>query len=183
MKDYIMAGGLIAAFLAFRHALRSIILPPPRNGVPDPFPAQQQVMATGVCDPTPKPGVVAFRAFVLERFGGTDLGIARDCAQGGKSEHKEGRAWDWGIRVDKADQKAAAAALLSFLEKDDWANARRLGIGYVIWDRRIWSAWKRTAGWRPYDGADPHTTHMHLSWSHDGAMAKTSGYAGGKVAL
>lgn len=36
---------------------------------------------------------------------------------------------------------------------------------YVIWSRRIWSRANASAGWRPYDGDDPHTSHIHLSVS------------------
>ncbi len=180
MKELLISGGLLAAFLAVRSFLRSSVMPEKS----DPWPTAIDTLASaGVCDPSEKPGPKAFRAFVLDRFGGTDLGISRACAQGGASEHKEGRAWDWGIRADKPDQKAAAEALITFLGKSDFQNARRLGIGIIIWDRKIWSAWKRSDGWRPYSGADPHNTHMHLSWSQLGAMAKTSGYKEGRVVL
>ncbi|MDX3006747.1 hypothetical protein PWY87_34085 [Kribbella solani] len=38
-------------------------------------------------------------------------------------------------------------------------------VWYVIWDRHIYS---RTYGWakRPYDGASPHTEHIHISINH-----------------
>lgn len=38
-------------------------------------------------------------------------------------------------------------------------------IHYVIWDRHIWSV---TYGWvkQAYDGADPHTGHVHISIQH-----------------
>lgn len=41
---------------------------------------------------------------------------------------------------------------------------------YVIWDRRIWS---RDADWRaaPYDGPDPHTSHVHVSIRHGATAA------------
>lgn len=29
---------------------------------------------------------------------------------------------------------------------------------YVIWNRRIW-----TGTWKPYTGANPHTSHVHIS--------------------
>ena len=37
------------------------------------------------------------------------------------------------------------------------ANARRLGIMYMIWNRRIWSSYKASSGWRKYSGSNPHT--------------------------
>lgn len=39
-----------------------------------------------------------------------------------------------------------------------------LGLGaYVIYNRRIISTSRLSAGWRPYAGADPHTSHVHIS--------------------
>ena len=174
MKDYLMAGGLLAAIMAFRYAMRGIVRPPADL---EPFPTQAEVIATTCSKPGPRPGVEAFRAYVMQRFGGGDAGIWRECDRGANSEHKEGRAWDWSITT----KSTAPAGLLAWLEKDNWANARRLGIGIIIWDRRIWSSWKREQGWRPYTGPDPHTTHMHLSFSKKGAMGATSGYKEGRV--
>lgn len=34
---------------------------------------------------------------------------------------------------------------------------------YVIWERRIISTDRRSEGWRPYKGDNPHTKHVHLS--------------------
>ena len=42
-----------------------------------------------------------FRKFILEHLGGGDSGICRGCAgQPAKSEHNEGRAWDWKVNVN-----------------------------------------------------------------------------------
>jgi hypothetical protein len=41
---------------------------------------------------------------------------------------------------------------------------------YVIWDRRIWAADRASEGWRPYEGDDPHTNHIHLSVSSVGKL-------------
>lgn len=41
----------------------------------------------------------------------------------------------------------------------------RLGLTYVIWDRRIASARSSPAwSWRAYDGSNPHTDHVHVSF-------------------
>ncbi len=58
------------------------------------------------------------------------------------------------------------------------AMARRLGLMYVIWNHKIWSASKPGAGWRPYTGPNPHTDHMHFSFSVLGAQGKTSFWSG-----
>lgn len=36
---------------------------------------------------------------------------------------------------------------------------------YVIWNRRIW---KRSSGWQPYSGSNPHDKHMHVSVTQAG---------------
>jgi hypothetical protein len=88
--------------------------------------------------------------------------------------------------------RASAETLLSWLLAPDehgepHAMARRAGIDYLIWDKRIWSS--RTLEWQPYDGfdaagqcvatggcRDPHTNHVHVSFSWPGARAETSFY-------
>ena len=56
--------------------------------------------------------------------------------------------------------------------------ARRLGIQYVIWNHKIWGAYSASAGWRKYTGADPHTDHVHISFTWAGARSKTSFWTG-----
>jgi hypothetical protein len=61
------------------------------------------------CSPTAKPGVVRFSQAVMKAYPGTGtFGIVRACSAGGKSEHKEGRAWDWKVNAGVAGQRAAA---------------------------------------------------------------------------
>ncbi|GKQ39634.1 hypothetical protein [Streptomyces sp. A012304] len=45
---------------------------------------------------------------------------------------------------------------------------------YMIWNRRIWMANRPGAGWQPYRGANPHTDHVHFSFSWAGARKETS---------
>ena len=67
------------------------------------------------CSPTAKPGTVALRALLLNAYKGTgDSGIIRNCGIGGRSEHKEGRAWDWRVSVTSATQRAQVANFLSW---------------------------------------------------------------------
>jgi hypothetical protein len=132
------------------------------------------------CSPTAKTGVSRFSASVLKSYPGTgSYGIVRGCAVGGRSEHKEGRAWDWAVNADDSRQRAQAHDLMRWLFATDAtgqraANARRVGLMYLIFDRRIWSAYAGGTGWRAYSGANPHTDHMHLSFSWAGAKGSTS---------
>jgi hypothetical protein len=104
------------------------------------------------CDPTAKPGTAALRALLMETYGGRDLGITRNCSIGATSEHKEGRAFDWGLNVSVPEEKAIADQFLTWLlapgeDGLQGYNARRLGIMYVIWNGRIWGSYGN--GWRP----------------------------------
>lgn len=144
------------------------------------------------CAPKAKRGVRSFRRVVLRVYPGTtSFGISRDCSVGGTSEHKEGRAWDWGVDATDPKQKAQAEDLLEWLLKEDrfgnpGAMARRLGIMYIVWNRELWGSWSNE--WRVYcvqrkkkcksptSGAalHPHTDHVHFSFSWAGARKRTS---------
>ncbi|MCU1450189.1 MAG: hypothetical protein JWP02_2359 [Acidimicrobiales bacterium] len=136
------------------------------------------------CDPTPKPGTVALRNLLLSRYPNTvSFGISRACDVGGVSEHKEGRAFDWGANVNNPAQRAAVDNFLAALFATDsyghrHALARRMGVMYVIWNQQIWGAYKADTGWQPYSGDSPHTDHVHISLSWAGARAETSYYSG-----
>jgi hypothetical protein len=139
------------------------------------------------CDGSAKPGTTALRNLLLrDNVGSRNLGIVRGCSIGGTSEHKEGRAFDWGVNVGNAKEKAEADAFVGKLLATDqfgnkYALARRMGIMYVIWNRQIWSAYRAEEGWRPYHGASAHTDHVHLSLSWAGAQARTSFWSGNVV--
>jgi hypothetical protein len=132
------------------------------------------------CDPIAKPGVIAFRDMFLNAFPGTGSdGITRDCSIGGQSEHKEGRAWDWAVSAQDPNGVAKVNQAFAWLfATDKYGNQdamiRRLGIMYIVWNRHIWSASIPSAGWLPYTGPNPHTDHVHFSFSWDGADKKTS---------
>ena len=136
------------------------------------------------CDPTPKLGTVALRDALLARFPNTtSLGMSRGCDVGGQSEHKEGRAFDWGASVTNAAQVAAVNDFLTALFATDaaghpYALARRMGVMYVIWNQQIWSPSNAAATWKAYTGDNPHTDHVHVSLSWAGARAETSFWSG-----
>jgi hypothetical protein len=140
----------------------------------------------GTCDPTPKPGVVAFAKLLLEAYPVSGWsGISRECGVRGPSEHKEGRAFDWAVSVSNPQQRAVAEdALAKLLATDDEGNRhalfRRFGIMYMIWNRQIFSASQADAGWRPYACNSAasydscHVNHVHFSFSTAGAQMRTS---------
>lgn len=138
------------------------------------------------CSPTAKPGVVAFRDTLLRTYSWTrSLGIVRACDVGGRSEHKEGRALDWGVSVNSTRDVGAVNDLFKWLFATDrygnkHAMIRRLGIQYIIWNHRIWGSYSASQGWRTYTGSNPHTDHVHFSFSWPGARMTTS-YWTGKV--
>ena len=136
------------------------------------------------CSPTIKPGTAALRSLLTTAYRGTgDLGIVRACAIGGTSEHKEGRAFDWAIDAFDPDQDADAKDMFAWLLATDqygnrYAQARRLGIMYMIYNKHIWSAYNADEGWRPYTGPNPHVDHVHISLSWPGADKNTSYWTG-----
>jgi putative cell wall-binding protein len=139
-----------------------------------------------VCDPGPKPGVVDFANMLLQGYPGTgSSGISRDCGVRGRSEHKEGRAFDWAVSATNPAQRAVAESALSILLATDehgnrHAYFRRFGLMYIIWNRQIFSASNPAAGWRPYacnpaaSYDDCHTGHVHFSFSSAGAQRRTT---------
>ena len=153
---------------------------------------QSEYFSQKICDPIPRPGVVAVKDLLNKTYGPRVIYIPRyGCA--GLSEHHEGRALDWMISVRKADQKATAESFISWLQKTDSfgnkiAMARRIGVMYIIWNNKIWRAYDPGRGWteykscstRPSTGNDTecHRDHVHISFTWDGAMAATSFYTG-----
>jgi hypothetical protein len=144
------------------------------------------------CTPRAKPGTVMLAEHLLSRYpGSTSSGISRSCGASGVSEHKEGRAFDWGLDVGSQRDRGYARDLLERLRATDRrgnqaALARRMGVMYLIWNDRIWSS---SDGYRsrPYlhsacrrlRGCPEtlrHRDHMHISLSRRGARGKTSWY-------
>ena len=137
------------------------------------------------CDPVEKLGTQRLRSLLRTSYGKANTGgIVRACSIGGNSQHKEGRAYDWALNAGDPADRAIADAFLTWLTGPDGAgvpagNAARLGVQYVIWNRQIWGAYSPT--WKPYSGESPHTDHIHISLSWDGAFARTSWWTGSAV--
>ena len=95
------------------------------------------------CSPTPKPAMEYLARWLVRRFGGEYGGISRACG-GSRSEHKEGRAFDWTMDADDAgDQRRVQRFLKKMLRTDRRGNehalARRMGIMYIIWDDQMYA--------------------------------------------
>jgi hypothetical protein len=136
------------------------------------------------CDPGAKPGTLALANMLLAYYdAGRSGGISRNCSIGGRSEHKEGRAFDWMLSANRSQERAIAERFLAWLldegpDGEAAYNARRLGVMYVIWNGRIWSANHAARGWLRYRGPNPHIDHIHISLSWSGAMKRTSFWTG-----
>lgn len=127
------------------------------------------------CQPGTPAGVTKLRDLVLKTYGVGGAGnTARKCNEG-TSEHADGRAWDWMVNVNDAKQKKAAGDFLAWLTASHGANAKRLGIMYVIHNKMIWAVYREKDGWRPSSG---HTDHIHVSFSWNGARGNTSFWTG-----
>jgi hypothetical protein len=169
--------------------------PPPATAVPGDIEDLAAYVPAVSCTPTTRPGTEALGRLLVATYPGTSFGGARSCPATPDSEHHDGRAVDWMASVRDAGQKKQAEAVLDWLFAADeqgrpYANARRLGVMYVIWDNHIWGAYRTGDGWREYNGCDAetkqaksldsacHRNHIHLSLSWAGAMGRTSYWTG-----
>ena len=135
------------------------------------------------CDGATKPGVSRLLAVLQATYPGSrNSGAGTSCSgRAATSEHLEGRALDWGVDVTRPAEKAEADAFLAWLTASNGANARRMGVMYVIWDARIWGTYAPARGWRAItcSGATAcHRDHVHISMTWDGAYARTSFWTG-----
>jgi len=127
------------------------------------------------CSPRDLTGPKKLRDLVLKTYKTGGRGnISRGCTEG-VSEHSEGRAWDWMVNVKNSKEKAAAGDFLAWATANHGANARRLGIMYIIHNKKIWGIYREKDGWRASSG---HTDHIHVSFSWNGARAATSFWTG-----
>jgi hypothetical protein len=102
-----------------------------------------------------KPWVSAAAEEVGQRFKLKDIGGYRAKGSVKTSDHPKGLALDL-----MTSDKNKGDAISSYLQ----ANAKRLGITYVIWDRRSWNAGDPPTKWKAYNGPSPHTDHVHVSF-------------------
>lgn len=184
-----LAGSVPASAAPARSSARAVV-----PALPAGLPAGIEDLATYVqqvsCDPVPKPGALALGRLLTTTYPGTSYLIGQDCgSEPVASEHEDGRAVDWMVSARSATQKAQAQAFLGWLFATDgqgrgYAEARRLGVMYIIWDNMIWGAWDPIHGWSPYStcathpeaDADAvcHRDRMLVSLSWQGATEHTS---------
>ena len=163
--------------------------PPVPSGLPAGIERLAAYVPANSCGNKTQPGTVKLGKLLTSTYPGTSYGGIRGCGTVPDSEHYDGRAVDWmnSIRNDKqaAQAKAVIAWMLGTDDQDQqYANARRLGVMYIIWNNKIWGAYSADRGWRAYSSCADHpergwdTTchrdHMHISLSWAGAMAHTS---------
>jgi hypothetical protein len=143
------------------------------------------------CAPKAKPGTAYLGRWLVRKYGGGFGPISRSCGPG-TSEHKEGRAFDWIVSARrKADREHVNRVLERLFRTDASGNehawARRMGIMYVIWNDRMWSAWDRFER-EPYLSSScktrkrcsqtlRHRDHVHISLTRKGGRGKTSWFA------
>lgn len=150
---------------------------------PSPVDAYPPYNPQSTCSPTAKPGATYLLNLLVSYFGGRRSQIARACDVGDTSEHKEGRAVDWGLSASNPTEKAIGDQFVEWLmglgpDNKPGYNARRLGVMYVIWNGYIWSNSSATSTVRQYTGSNPHTDHVHVSLSWFGAYEQTSWWTG-----
>lgn len=136
----------------------------------------------------------------LQSRGGAHGGISRACPEKATSEHHESRAFDWTLDANrKKDRKLAKEFLREILAADAEGNkhalARRMGIMYIIWNDKQWSAYRgfkktdyvasscvkktKKKTMKKLHKCSPtlrHRDHMHISLTRKAARGKLSWY-------
>lgn len=179
-----VAGACLAPALAVpAQAMQPVPFPDPPVGLQAPVPMGSTMDEPAgyqgqlSCSAAPLPGLVRLAELVSATYErGSAVASVRSCAEGGTSEHKEGRALDWMLDVNDKGDRRVAGDFLGWLTADDGAMAHRLGVMYVIYAEQIWSAY--SPAWRDYSGYSPHTDHIHISLSWNGARGHTSFWTG-----
>ena len=103
-------------------------------------------------DPRIKPHVQAAAKEISEKFGITNIGGFATTGHISNSDHYKGLAIDVMTTVQ-------GQAVANYAQ----ANAARLSITYIIWNRHIWDS-RDGKGWVAYNGTSPHTDHVHISF-------------------
>lgn len=141
------------------------------------------------CSPFAKRGALFLSGWLVRHYGGTAGRIAAPCDKHTVSEHQEGRAVDWMVDVRvRSERRLARSFLDDLFDRDGHDNpdamARRMGVMYVIWNDKIWSAWD---GFRPHPYLNGgckklskcsitlrHRDHVHVSLTRKAGIGDTS---------
>lgn len=190
---FALALGLLVVPTATGNAASSPT-PPPGVALPTQLDWLAEYHGRTLCSPQAKPGALKLGALLDRTYGTYTKYYGRACTQYGY-EHQEGRAVDWMVDAAKRGQKAKAEAFIAWLlakgpNGEPAANARRLGIMYLIWNNKIWASYRGGTGWRTYQNCTSgskqssgyktscHRDHIHFSLTWDGANAQTSFWTG-----
>lgn len=172
------------ATVASASSASAAVPPPPVSSVPQPVAVDVSMPYEGqtACDLTTKPGVADFATLMSRHYSRTDYHTVRPCL-GDTSEHYDGRALDWMLDASDPADKAIADAVTQWLTTADGkgnvaAAARRFGIMYIIWNRKVWKSYRDSDIWTDYTGPVPHIDHIHFSFAWDGACKRTSWWTG-----
>ncbi len=170
---------LPALLLSAAPARAASVPPPPTKRLPTALDVAPPYQAGTRCLTKALPGPVDFARLLNAHYGTHVYGILRPCA----AEHGEGRALDWMVNANTKSGLALGNAITSWLTAKDaqgqpGAMARRFGINYIIWNRHMWRSYDPGRGWAPYTGSSPHTDHIHISFTWDGAYEQTSWWTG-----
>lgn len=153
---------------------------PPRKFLPRTLDAAPGWQATYSCDPNNKRGMVAFAEMISKHYNRPRYYTSRACEAGNTSQHGDGRAVDWPMNAYDSDDKAIGDAVAYWLTANNGEMARRFGIMSVIWNKRSWYQ-SYPGSWNDYTGPSTHTDHLHISFTWDGAMKRTSWWTGKAV--
>lgn len=163
----------------------AIAVPAIPTGLPKAIEPLSGYVPQTACDPVMRPGAKKFGDMLRATYAGTSYAVTRPCGGDGgtsPSEHYEGRAVDYFINAYDKKQKKEADALLKWLLATDedgnkYAMARRLGIMYIIWHKKIFGLYRPQDGWRNYSCSGVtacHSDHIHFSMTWAGVMGRTS---------
>jgi hypothetical protein len=168
-------------------------VPPTPTGLPAMAEQLAAYVGANSCDASAKPGATALGNLLTRTYTGTSFHVTRPCGADSlaTSEHYDGRAVDWAVSVRNSTQRSYATAALNWMLATDakgnaYANARRLGVMYIIWNNQSWSSYRAAEGWKEYGGCSDaskagtaydtvcHRDHVHVSLSWAGAMQRSS---------
>lgn len=145
------------------------------------------------CSPWIKPGTAKLKALLTKTYPGVAANTdAQRCGTRKKaSSHDDGRAIDWMTNVNNATQRGYADSMINWMLKDNQANARRLGVMYIIWNNQMFRMYDVDRGWARYKGCSGnsgsantcHRNHVHISLTPYGGTGESSFWSGSGTAV
>jgi hypothetical protein len=131
------------------------------------------------------PGTLAFARYLRMAFPQISSAGGFQCCRQNTSNtanlsvHSIGRAIDLMIpRINGDADNTAGDEVANWLI----VNAESIGVQYIAWDRMAWSAHKSPGSkFNPFNGPIPHTDHIHVELSLDGANERTPFFRNGLI--